>query len=412
MSVRSSMNFKFNKSSCLFFLAAIAAIIFTTAQSAHAAQCGYANGSSYSSAPQSVGSLCVAGTAGSVTGNGPWNWTCTDGGGTVNCSSGICGVNFEWRAGTFSNCDCSTSLQSRGVWCYRNGVMTDPDQSGCYANAGTKPDWQQSCTPTGCNTYAWETDPWTCSASCGGGIEQRGVYCVINGVRQSGPNTDLCDNTSAGPRPGWQGAACNTQTCTPIEPCVNGTPAAGQTQCPTASCFFHVSGGGWTGGMADASVDRPGEVSFLGNLVGPGDYPLTAPADMNDNLNGPDAGNPKYPLNNPAYPFISATYYTFDGIAIGGRTRVIVYSQPNFGGAVLFDQHGPYLSMDNSAVSNYTPGCSGDPMSGTFFCNGQDWATDWSGQTPIMDEFPPSTRHLEDLNRLGKGTSLKVICDP
>jgi len=50
--------------------------------------CGPANGSSASSAPTS--NLCKEGTASSVTGSGPWDWTCQGDGGTspVSCETG------------------------------------------------------------------------------------------------------------------------------------------------------------------------------------------------------------------------------------------------------------------------------------------------------------------------------------
>jgi prepilin-type N-terminal cleavage/methylation domain-containing protein len=49
--------------------------------------CGSANGQSFESAPST--NLCSAGTASSVTGSGPWTWTCvgSNGGSTASCSA-------------------------------------------------------------------------------------------------------------------------------------------------------------------------------------------------------------------------------------------------------------------------------------------------------------------------------------
>jgi Immunoglobulin domain len=49
--------------------------------------CGSSNGGTFSSAPTT--NLCSAGTASSVTGSGPWNWTCAGSGGgtTASCSA-------------------------------------------------------------------------------------------------------------------------------------------------------------------------------------------------------------------------------------------------------------------------------------------------------------------------------------
>ena len=51
--------------------------------------CGTSNNSSLATAP--VNSLCSSGTASTVTGTGPWNWTCSGiyGGATASCSSSI-----------------------------------------------------------------------------------------------------------------------------------------------------------------------------------------------------------------------------------------------------------------------------------------------------------------------------------
>lgn len=51
-----------------------------------AAACGSANGELFTSVPTT--NLCSSGaTPSAVNGNGPWNWTCTTGGSTSNCSA-------------------------------------------------------------------------------------------------------------------------------------------------------------------------------------------------------------------------------------------------------------------------------------------------------------------------------------
>ena len=47
-------------------------------------QCGSANGGTFASAPTT--NLCSAGTAGAVTGSGPWIWTCAGLNGGTNAS--------------------------------------------------------------------------------------------------------------------------------------------------------------------------------------------------------------------------------------------------------------------------------------------------------------------------------------
>jgi len=51
------------------------------------ATCGASHTGSFDLAPAS--GLCNPGSASAVTGSGPWNWTCTNGGATANCSASI-----------------------------------------------------------------------------------------------------------------------------------------------------------------------------------------------------------------------------------------------------------------------------------------------------------------------------------
>ena len=143
--------------------------------------------------------------------------------------------------------------------------------------------------------------------------------------------------------------------------------------------------------------DNHGNIN-LSNIVGPGNYPLTAPADLNFNSETWTA--PRYPIYDPTFlagnPFARATYFTFDGMVLGSNTRVIIYSQPGFQGSVLFDPHGPYLLED--------------PSYGMWI--GIDMS-DWSGFGGIYSQFTPDTRHVSptSMHNWGRGTSAKVICD-
>jgi hypothetical protein len=144
-------------------------------------------------------------------------------------------------------------------------------------------------------------------------------------------------------------------------------------------------------------------------MVGAGDYALSAPSNLLFNVE-PGGACPNYPIYDPAtlaaYPLIRASYFTFDGVALGSTTHVTIYSGPNYIGNVLFDQHGPYLLESNHYA--------------TFV--GID-LSDWSGWGPTYQAFPPSTRHIDEtgdgslfgvdgMRSWGRGTSLKVTCDP
>lgn len=56
---------------------------------------------------------------------------------------------------------------------------------------------------------------------------------------------------------------------------------------------------------------------------------------------GEYVGEGEYPSNKVAFP--NAVAHTFDAIAVGANTRVILYSKPNFQGKILLDITGPAL---------------------------------------------------------------------
>jgi hypothetical protein len=211
-----------------------------------------------------------------------------------------------------------------------------------------------------------------------------------------------------------------TNTCTPPPPppvCIPQGQAVpyGQQQCPTAACFLQVSGGAFvTPNRADGFLYSPVGYTInnngvlLDNIVGRGDYPLSSPADLRFNIEALFQP-PNYPIDDPGtlatYPLIRASYYTFDGIAIGSTTRVTIYAGPNFTGGVLFDAHGPYM-----LTSQYY-----------WTWAGQD-QSDWSGWGGMYAQFTPDTRHYEGyfdgnvfgvggMRSWGRGTSIRVQCD-
>ena len=108
------------------------------------------------------------------------------------------------------------------------------------------------------------------------------------------------------------------------------------------------------------------------------------------------------------YPLGKATASTFDGLAIGNKTRIIIYEQPNFQGSVVVDLQGP-LVMNNWIWRD-------DPMIGPDVAPSH--YTDWS-YNPLLVQFPPSTRKWSDqgyegvlpMQFWGRQTSIKVLCD-
>lgn len=128
---------------------------------------------------------------------------------------------------------------------------------------------------------------------------------------------------------------------------------------PTDACFFHVTGLLLSNSAVDSWYTEIGKVDEASQLVGPGDY-------------------------TQAEPFLRASSTTFDGIALGHDTRVIIYDHPDFKGKVLFDGHGPMV-INNFHYRKYEPKVeqNGGQM--------DTWLTEtWPGD--FNQQFPPATR--------------------
>ncbi len=115
--------------------------------------CGTSNGGTFTSAPTS--NLCSTGSPTTVSGSGPWSWTCQ-------------GVNGG------ANASCSANIQSQGV----NGacgsangedLLKAPSSNLCSAGKASK------VTGTG----PWD---WNCSGSNGGTTASCSAYLEINGA--------------------------------------------------------------------------------------------------------------------------------------------------------------------------------------------------------------------------------------
>src|SRR5208282_4723650 len=116
--------------------------------------CGSSNGADLTSAP--TANLCSAGTASSVSGSGPWNWTCAGSGGGTTAS-------------------CSALLEISGACGSANGVTasTAPTANLCSAGtastvAGSGP-WSWSCAGSNGGATALCSDSLKSSAGGSGG---------------------------------------------------------------------------------------------------------------------------------------------------------------------------------------------------------------------------------------------------
>lgn len=138
-------------------------------------QCGSSNGGTVSSAPSS--GLCSAGSASSVSGSGPWAWTCigSDGGTTASCSASVAAKNGQCgssNGGTFSSAP-SSGLCNTG---------------SASAVSGSGP-WTWTCAGSnGGSTASCSASPEAVNGQCGSSN---------GGTFSSAPSSGLCDAGSA-----------------------------------------------------------------------------------------------------------------------------------------------------------------------------------------------------------------------
>jgi hypothetical protein len=163
--------------------------------------CGSSNGMSFYSSPTS--GYCSAGTASSVSGSGPWNWSCAgaNGGSTASCSANKA-IKGGWTDWSAKNNSCGYSGTQT-----RTCTNPTPAYGGSDCSALDGGNSSQSYTNTACviagGWTAWSA--WSaCSASCGGGTQSQTRTCT-NPV-PSGGGADCSGSTS-------QSQSCNTGAC-------------------------------------------------------------------------------------------------------------------------------------------------------------------------------------------------------
>src|SRR6185369_10281583 len=114
--------------------------------------CGTANGTTVTTPPKS--NLCMTGTASAVTGSGPWSWTCagSNGGTTASCSAnrglvvvnGTCGTSngttiLSAPAANLCNAGTTSTVSGSGPWswtCAGSGGGTTASCTASLPNAG------------------------------------------------------------------------------------------------------------------------------------------------------------------------------------------------------------------------------------------------------------------------------------
>ncbi|MGC9194890.1 MAG: hypothetical protein ACP5IL_05465, partial [Syntrophobacteraceae bacterium] len=171
--------------------------------------CGSSNGGAFSSVPTT--GLCGSGTASSVAGTGPWTWSCTGtyGGTSANCSANPPAVNGTCGS---SNGGAFPSAPTLGLC--GSGTAS--------AVLGTGP-WTWSCTGTyGGTTASCSANPQAINGTCGSSN---------GGTFTSAPTSNLCGSGAASSVSGtgpwsWSCVGTNggtTASCSADPPTVDGT---------------------------------------------------------------------------------------------------------------------------------------------------------------------------------------------
>ena len=163
--------------------------------------CGSSNGKTLSS-PPGAGTLCAIGAASTISGGGPWTWTCTssDGKTVASCTAllniaGSCGTgagNYPNTATGFSGPLCASGTISPSS-------VSFPSPGGsvswsCLGSSGTGPACSASvavppCYHTSCPTGTMASAPYPITSSSGR------VQCMFCG---SCPSSNWCSTGSGG----------------------------------------------------------------------------------------------------------------------------------------------------------------------------------------------------------------------
>ncbi|TKS69437.1 ADAMTS-like protein 3 [Collichthys lucidus] len=130
------------------------------------------------------------------------------------CHPQPCPPRWEVTAWTGCSASCGVGIQTRGVFCMR---LLSVDQQDILTVSEDecrefKPAILQPCNQVDCPP-AWETEPWQqCSQSCGGGVQLQNVYCKQ--LLSTGAYRRLEDKACWGDKPATN-RSCSNIDCLP-----------------------------------------------------------------------------------------------------------------------------------------------------------------------------------------------------
>ncbi len=163
------------------------------------------------------------------------------------------------------------------------------------------------------------------------------------------------------------------------EPEDDGKPAFdGTPQSPREGCQAFFSGAAIGGRVYDGDFSKIYSVDYASEWVGEGNYASSEKA------------------------FPKSVDSTFDGIAFDKGTRVTIYKLPDYQGAILFSETGPYVV--NNVLWRGKPLRTGESYTYTDVFMGN-----WGGE--LQSKFPKSVRHWSQTNmHTWSFGSVKVEC--
>lgn len=214
-----------------------------------AGSCGSANGTTVASAPSS--NLCNQGTASSVSGNGPWNWTCSgsNGGGNASCSANLQQTSVTCAGGwssqrtlTFDGGTPQAAIQ----WANNYGVCA----TATTKSAGTYGITHSCAEVSGLLGYTRACQQ-AVNGSCGS---------ANGGSSASAPTANLCGN---GATASWSDQTGTDGTFNWSCPGTNGGSAASCSSTKTTvSVCMSCDAGSQNRGMNWASQDCSGNLYY------------------------------------------------------------------------------------------------------------------------------------------------------
>lgn len=164
--------------------------------------CGSSNGGTFTSAPTS--NLCSSGTASSVSGSGPWSWTCAgaNGGTDATCSANLTAAvtlsNLnQTYSGTPISATVSTDPSGLTASVTYNGSTTPPTAVGSYAVVATVTEPGYTGSATGTLTISVAPSPVSLVVTSSVTKTSNGYQAAVKVTNNGGSEADNVELTGA-----------------------------------------------------------------------------------------------------------------------------------------------------------------------------------------------------------------------